>query len=233
MRVGVRLASGPRSDRETAATLRTGPPPPQLALTSRAHRPRDCTSSSTRRAIAAGAPRCVLLTKGVSKRRFLGNAPSYSPPPPRIAKSRRPPMATRAPVGLLQTRGLVPEGRCHAPHIADANPPFWHSTARPYGRPQPRAAGRGRMRFLVRAPDLAFAMWDVFPMARGSGGHSSTRSNAGELPHGPLRRLAALHVELTTWIGGPGLFLHFFHAMHAQTRTVFLRPQSTFLGTLR
>ena len=86
------------------------------------------------------------------------------------------------------------------------------------------------MRFLVRAPDLAFAMWDVFPMARGNGGHSSTRSNAGELPHGPLRRLAALHVELTTWIGGPGLFLHFFHAMHAQTRTVFCDPNRLFLG---
>ena len=86
------------------------------------------------------------------------------------------------------------------------------------------------MRFLVRAPDLAFAMWDVFPMARGDSGHSSTRSNAGELSHGPLRGLAALHVELTTWIGGPGLFLHFFHAMHAQTRTVFCDPNRLFLG---
>ena len=48
--------------------------------------------------------------------------------------------------------------------------------------------------------------------------------------HGPLRRLAASHVELTTWIGGPGLFLHFFHAMHAQTRTVFCDPNRLFLG---
>ena len=131
---------------------------------------------------------------------------------------------------MLRPRGLGPDGRCHAPHIAGADPPFWHSIVRPCIRPQPGAAGRGRMRFLVRAPDLAFAMWDVFPMARGDSGHSSTRSNAGEMSHGPLRGLAALHVELTTWIGGPGLFLHFFHAMHAQTRTVFCDPNRLFLG---
>ena len=86
------------------------------------------------------------------------------------------------------------------------------------------------MRFLARAPDLALAMWAVFPMPRGNPGHSSTRINAGEFPHGPLRRLAVSHVELTTWIGGPGLFLHFFHAMHAQTRTVFCDPNRLFLG---
>ena len=130
---------------------------------------------------------------------------------------------------MLRPRGLGPDGRCHAPHIAGADPPFWHSIARPCIRPQPGAEGRGRMQFLVRAPDLAFAMWDVFPMARGSGGHSSTRSNAGELPHGPLRRLAALHVELTTWIGGPGLFLHFFMPCRTD-RTVFCDPNRLFLG---
>ena len=131
---------------------------------------------------------------------------------------------------MLQARGLVPDGRCHAPRIPPARPPSWHSIARPYGRPQPRAAGRGLMRFLARAPDLALAMWAVFPMPRGNPGHSSTRINAGEFPHGPLRRLAVSHVELTTWIGGPGLFLHFFHAMHAQTRTVFCDPNRLFLG---
>ena len=41
---------------------------------------------------------------------------------------------------------------------------------------------------------------------------------------------AVSHVELTTWIGGPGLFLHFFHAMHAQTRTAFCDPNRLFLG---
>ena len=80
------------------------------------------------------------------------------------------------------------------------------------------------MRFLVRAPDLAFAMWDVFPMARGDSGHSSTRSNAGELSHGPLRGLAALHVELTTWIGGPGLFLHFFMPCTHRHARFFVTP---------
>ena len=139
-------------------------------------------------------------------------------------------MATRAPVGLLQTRGLVPEGRCHAPHIADANPPFWHSTARPYGSPQPRAAGRGLMRFLARASDPAFAMWAVFPMLRGDFGQSRTRLNAGASAHWPLCRFRALHPVLIKGSGGPGLFLCVFHAMHAQTRTVFCDPNRLFLG---
>ena len=142
-------------------------------------------------------------------------------------------MATRAPVGLLQTRGLVPEGRCHAPHIADANPPFWHSTARPYGRPQPRAAGRGLMRFLARAPDLALAMWAVFPMPRGNAGHSSTRINAGALAHGPLCRLVLLNPVLIRGSGGTGRFLCVFHAMHARTRKVFCDPNRLFLGPPR
>ena len=153
-------------------------------------------------------------------------------PTPASYRQTPPPMSTRAPVGLLRTRGLVPDGRCHAPPIPPARPSSWHSIARVYIRPQPRAVGRGLMRFLARAPDLALAMWavQVFPMPRGNAGHSSTRINAGEFPHGPLRRLAVSHVELTTWIGGPGLFLHFFHAMHAQTRTVFCDPNRLFLG---
>ena len=139
-------------------------------------------------------------------------------------------MPTQAPVGLLRTRGLVPDGRCHAPRIAPARPSSWHSIARPHMRPQPRAVGRGLMRFLARAPDLALAMWAVFPMPRGNAGHSSTRINAGALAHGPLCWLAFLHPVLIKGSGGTGRFLCVFHAMHARTRTVFCDSNRLFLG---
>ena len=139
-------------------------------------------------------------------------------------------MATRAPVGLLRTRGLVPDGRCHAPHIPPARPSSWHRIARPHMRPQPRAVSCALMRFLARASDPAFAMWAVFPMPRGDFGQSRTRLNAGASAHWPLCRFRALHPVLIKGSGGPGLFLCVFHAMHAQTRTVFCDPNRLFLG---
>ena len=122
------------------------------------------------------------------------------------------------------------EGQCHAPHIPPARPSSWHRIARPHMRPQPRAVGCALMRFLARAPDLALAMWAVFPMPRGNAGRSSTRINAGALAHGPLCRLAFLHPVLIKGSGGTGRFLCVFHAMHAQTRTVFCDPNRLFLG---
>ena len=86
------------------------------------------------------------------------------------------------------------------------------------------------MRFLARAPDLALAMWEIFPMPRGNSGQSRTRLNAGALAHGPLCRLPALHPVLTKGGGGTGRFLCVFHAMHAQARTVFCDPNRLFLG---
>ena len=139
-------------------------------------------------------------------------------------------MPTRAPVRLLRTRGLVPDGRCHAPHIPPTRPSSWHSIARVHMRPQPRAVGCALMRFLAQAPDLALAMWAVFPMPRGNSGQSRTRLNAGALAHGPLCWLPALHPVLTKGSGGTGRFLCVFHAMHARTRTVFCDPNRLFLG---
>ena len=139
-------------------------------------------------------------------------------------------MATRAPVGLLRTRGLVPDGRCHAPRITSAGPCPWDSIAWPYMRPQPRAAGRGLMRFLTRAPDLALAMWAVFPMPRGNSGQSRSCLDAGASAHGPLCRFAALHPVLIKGSGGTGRFLCVFHAIHARTRTVFCDLNRLFLG---
>ena len=117
-----------------------------------------------------------------------------------------------------------------APRITPTRPSSWHSIARPHMRPQPRAVGRGLMRFLARAPDLALAMWAVFPMPRGNAGQSSTRINAGALAHGPLCRLVFLHPVLIRGSGGTGRFLCVFHAMHARTRTVFCDPNRLFLG---
>ena len=77
MGVGVRLASGPLSDRQTAAALRTGPPSPRLPSAARTHRPRD----GTRRAIA----RPVLLAVCSSQKAVLNaisrECPLVSPPP--------------------------------------------------------------------------------------------------------------------------------------------------------
>ena len=131
---------------------------------------------------------------------------------------------------MLRTRGLVPDGRCHAPHIPPARPSSWHRIARPHMRPQPRAVGCALMRFLARASDPAFAMWAVFPMPRGDFGQSRTRLNAGASAHWPLCRFRALHPVLIKGSGGPGLFLCVFHAMHAQTRTVFGGPNRLFWG---
>ena len=80
------------------------------------------------------------------------------------------------------------------------------------------------MRFLARAPDLALAMWAVFPMPRGDSGQSQSRVIAGELPHGPLCRLRALHVELTTGSGGAGRVLHFFMPCTHRHARFFVTP---------
>ena len=106
----------------------------------------------------------------------------------------------------------------------------WHRIARPHMRPQPRAVGCALMRFFARASDPAFAMWAVFPMPRGDFGQSRTRLNAGASAHWPLCRFRALHPVLIKGSGGPGLFLCVFHAMHAQTHTVFCDPNRLFLG---
>ena len=85
-------------------------------------------------------------------------------------------------------------------------------------------------RFLGGACDLALAMWAVFPTPRGNYGQCRTRLNAGALAHGSLCRLAFLHPVLIKGSGGTGRFWCVFHVIHARARTVFLRPQSTFLG---
>ena len=125
---------------------------------------------------------------------------------------------------MLRIRGLVPDGRCRAPHNPTAGPPSWHSIARPCRRPQPRAAGRGIMRFLARAPDLASATWAVFFMWQSTSGQPRARLNAGALAHGALRRMAALDVALTTGNGGTDGFLRFLHAMRDRHARFFSTP---------
>ena len=126
MQVGVRGASRPRSHRRITAAVRTGPPPSRLPSesVSRASWARDCTSSSTRRAIATGGGPCALVTKGVSERHLHGNVPSHSPPPPRIARTRPSCMYERRP------------GCCDpaaSDLTADATPPTSPAQTRPSG----------------------------------------------------------------------------------------------------
>ena len=132
MQVGVRGASRPRSHRRITAAVRTGPPPGRLSSLSRTSRTRDCTSSSTRRAIATGGGPCGLVTNGVSERHLHGNATSHPPPPPRIAKSRLPwPHERRS-------------GCCKpaASYLrADATPPISPTQTRPSGTAQPGHMG--------------------------------------------------------------------------------------------
>ena len=132
MQVGVRGASRPWSHRGITAAVRTGSPPGRLASVSGPSRTRDCTSSSTRRAIATGGGPCGLVTNGVSERHLHGNATSHPPPPPRIAKSRLPwPHERRS-------------GCCKpaASYLrADATPPISPTQTRPSGTAQPGHMG--------------------------------------------------------------------------------------------
>ena len=82
------LAGLGSSHRRITAAVRTGPPPGRLSSVSRTSRTRDCTSSSTRCAIATGGGPCALVTNGVFGHHFHGNAHSHPPPPPRIARTR-------------------------------------------------------------------------------------------------------------------------------------------------